>query len=51
MPVAEDDFLYWTISEGGEQFGSAMPAFKSTLKPNEIWAIVTALRSGDLKDE
>lgn len=51
MPVARDDFLYWTISEGGQQFGSSMPAFKSALKPDEIWAVVTALRSGDLRSK
>lgn len=49
MPVAQDDFLYWTIAEGGAPFGSAMPAFKTTLKPNQIWSLVTALRSGDLQ--
>lgn len=50
-PVAQDDFLYWTIAEGGAPFGSAMPAFKSTLKPNEIWSIVSALRSGELMEK
>ena len=49
MPVSRDDFLYWTISEGGAKYGSAMPAFKSTLKPDEIWSIIAALRSGDLR--
>jgi mono/diheme cytochrome c family protein len=49
MPIARDDFLYWTISEGGAQFHSAMPAYKSALKPDEIWAIVGALRSGSLQ--
>jgi mono/diheme cytochrome c family protein len=48
MPIAQDDFLYWSIAEGGAQFGSAMPAFKSTLRPDDIWSIITALRSGDL---
>jgi len=46
MPVARDDFLYWTIAEGGAKFGSAMPAFKDTLMPDDIWSIVIALRSG-----
>lgn len=50
-PPLGDDFFYWTIAEGGAQFGSAMPAFKDTLKPAQIWAIVAALRSGDLKDK
>lgn len=48
-PPLGDDFFYWSIAEGGAQFGSAMPAFKGTLKPDQIWAIVAALRSGDLK--
>jgi mono/diheme cytochrome c family protein len=51
MPIAQDDFLYWTIAEGGQQFGSAMPAFKSVLKPDEIWAIVEALRSSRLQEK
>jgi len=51
MPIAQDDFLYWTIAEGGQQFGSAMPAFKSVLKPNEIWSIVEALRNGELQEK
>lgn len=49
LPIARDDFLYWTVADGGKQFGSAMPAFKSVLKPHEIWAVITALRSGELK--
>ncbi len=49
MPIAQDDFLYWTIAEGGAPVGSAMPAFKTTLKPDQIWSVVSALRSGDLK--
>ncbi|MDE2466187.1 MAG: cytochrome c [Alphaproteobacteria bacterium] len=49
MPIARDDFLYWSIAEGGVQFGSAMPAFKTTLKPDDIWSIISALRSGDLQ--
>lgn len=49
MPIAQDDFLYWTIAEGGAPVGSVMPAFKRTLKPDQIWPVVSALRSGDLK--
>ncbi len=49
MPIARDDFLYWTIAEGGAPVGSAMPAFKTVLKPEQIWSIVTALRSGTLE--
>lgn len=50
-PPFGDDFFYWTIAEGGAQFGSAMPAFKDTLKPAQIWAIVAALRSGTLENK
>ncbi len=30
-PIAVDEYLLWTISEGGAQFGTKMPAFKDTL--------------------
>ena len=43
-----DEYLLWTISEGGKRFGSDMPAFKATLDDNEIWQIVTYMRSGFL---
>src|ERR1700722_14320634 len=31
MPMVEwDPFMYWTVAEGGAQFGIAMPAFKDS---------------------
>ena len=48
MPMSNDQFLYWSVAEGGAKYKTAMPSFKSTLKPNEIWAIIAALRGGDL---
>jgi mono/diheme cytochrome c family protein len=45
MPVATDGFLYWTIAEGGVPVKSAMPPFKDGLKADEIWTIITYLRS------
>lgn len=30
-PIAVDEYLVWSISEGGKQFASAMPAFKESL--------------------
>lgn len=48
-PIGSDGFLYWSISEGGTKYKTAMPAFKASMKPGDIWAIVTALRSGELK--
>ncbi|NOT39432.1 MAG: c-type cytochrome [Alphaproteobacteria bacterium] len=44
-PRVKDDFLLWTITEGGAQFGSNMPAFKGDLSENRIWEIVTYMRA------
>ena len=44
MPMASDAYLFWTISEGGKPVGSAMPAFKGQLKPDQIWQIISYLR-------
>lgn len=44
-PRVKDDFLLWTIADGGAQFGSNMPAFKSELKEGQIWEIVTYMRA------
>ena len=41
-----DEYLLWTISEGGAQFGTAMPAFKTTLTETQIWQIVGYMRAG-----
>ena len=40
-----DDFFYWSIAEGGAQFGTDMPTFKNDLKPGEIWKILTFMRA------
>ena len=45
-PIAVDSFLLWSIAEGGKEFGTAMPAFKETLKREEIWKIVAYMRAG-----
>ncbi len=45
-PMAVDEYLLWTISEGGAGFGSEMPAFKGSLSDREIWQIVAFLRAG-----
>jgi mono/diheme cytochrome c family protein len=46
MPQAVDEYLLWAISEGGEPFGTAMPAFKEALASEEIWQIITYMRAG-----
>jgi mono/diheme cytochrome c family protein len=46
QPIAIDQYLLWTISEGGKPFGTAMPAFKNELSREEIWQVVAYLRAG-----
>jgi mono/diheme cytochrome c family protein len=45
-PISVDEYLLWTISEGGEQFGSEMPAFKDKLSGDDIWRVVAYMRAG-----
>ncbi len=42
--IATDEYLFWTISEGGKPVGSSMPAYKDVLSEEEIWAVITYLR-------
>ena len=46
MPMAVDEYLLWSISEGGEAFGTDMPAFKEQLSQDDIWKIVAYMRAG-----
>ena len=46
MPMSVDEYMLWSISDGGEAFGTAMPAFKDALTEDEIWKIVTYMRAG-----
>jgi mono/diheme cytochrome c family protein len=41
-----DEYLMWTISEGGRPFDTAMPAFKNRLTEDQIWQIVAYMRAG-----
>ncbi len=50
-PIAVDEYLLWTISEGGAQFGSEMPAFKDTLSRDDIWSVVAYMRAGFPKED
>ena len=45
-PRAVDEYLLWTISEGGARFGTEMPAFKEALTEHQIWQIVSYMRGG-----
>ena len=46
---AVDQYMLWSIAEGGKLFGTDMPAFKDRLSNDEIFAIVAYLRA-DLPD-
>ncbi|MGI9383144.1 MAG: c-type cytochrome [Methyloligellaceae bacterium] len=45
-PVAADEYLLWTIAEGGGAFKTDMPAFKETLAQDDIWRIIAYMRAG-----
>lgn len=47
MPMGQwDAYLYWAIAEGGEAFGTGMPAHKDALSADDIWAVVTYIEAG-----
>ncbi|MGH1419432.1 MAG: c-type cytochrome [Hyphomicrobiaceae bacterium] len=46
MPMAVDSYLLWSISDGGAEFKTGMPAFKDVLTKQEIWKIVAYMRAG-----
>ena len=46
MPMAQwDPFMYWTSAEGGARFETAMPAFKSALSGDDIWAVTAYIQA------
>jgi mono/diheme cytochrome c family protein len=45
-PVAVDEYLLWSISEGGKDFDTKMPAFRNVLSRDDIWKIVAYMRAG-----
>ncbi len=46
MPMSVDEYLMWSIAEGGKAFGTDMPAFKDNLSSEEIWKIIAYMRAG-----
>lgn len=44
--VVGDQYIVWTVSEGGAPVGSAMPAFKGVLSQRDIWAVASYVRQG-----
>lgn len=46
MPLVQwDPFMYWTVAEGGAQFGTAMPVFKDGLSKDDIWAVIAYIQA------
>lgn len=46
MPMVQwDPFMYWTVAEGGAQYGNAMPAFKNTLSKDDVWAVIAYIQA------
>lgn len=47
MDQIGDDYLYWRIAEGGAMapFHSVMPAWKMIINEDQIWQIITFLRT------
>ena len=45
-PIAVDEYLLWSIADGGVQFQSQMPAFKDKLSRDEIWRVIAYMRAG-----
>ncbi|WP_454883412.1 c-type cytochrome [Sphingomonas oryzagri] len=46
-PMSKSDpYMYWTIVEGGEPFGSDMPAYRQKLSPRDIWAVIRYVQFG-----
>jgi len=44
--IATDDFLMWSIAEGGEKLKTDMPSFKDALTEKERWQIIHYLHDG-----
>jgi mono/diheme cytochrome c family protein len=50
MPMAQwDPFIYWTVAEGGAQFGTAMPAYKDVLSSDDIGRLDTCTAATETK--
>jgi mono/diheme cytochrome c family protein len=45
-PWAADEYLLWSVAEGGVEFGSTMPAFRGQLTQQQMWQIIAYMRAG-----
>ena len=46
MPMSVDEYLMWSIAEGGKELKTDMPAFKDKLSREDIWKIIAFMRAG-----
>lgn len=51
LPVTTDAFFFWTLSEGGQSLGTAMPAFSSRLSEKEMWQVIRYINTGFSYDQ
>jgi mono/diheme cytochrome c family protein len=49
-PWAADEYLIWSVAEGGVAFGSTMPAFREQLTRRQMWEIIAYMRAGFPRD-
>lgn len=47
VPDLKDDYIFWRIMDGGamDPFNSSMPAHKGILTEDQVWQLVTYLRT------
>lgn len=47
VPDLKDDYIFWRIMDGGamDPFNSSMPAHKGILTDDQVWQLVTYLRT------
>lgn len=46
MPMIDDGYWMWAVSEGGKALGTGMPAFKETLTLTQRWQVLLNLERG-----
>lgn len=45
-PMAVDEYMLWTIAEGGQAFGTDMPGYLGSLAKDDMWKIIAYMRAG-----
>ena len=46
MPMSQwDGFMYWTVEDGGAQFGTTMPAHQQKLSSEDAWSVIAYVQA------